>query len=342
MGLTRKHTCDFISKTNPVQQNMKQTERNSDFNMLRALEVFMAVSETGQVTVAAQALGMTQSAASQHLKKLETGLGVALFDRSSRPLEVTHAGEVLQRRAFRILNEVEDLKLDLHRLQSSSLPVLRIGMLASIATSLTPGLYDLVEQEFRVPELTLSAGLATDHQTALNGRKIDIAVTSDPQFDVSDYQVVPVLDEPFLLVLPNDYDGPENDMAEISRRLKLVRFSADAPAGRRTDQHLQRCRVDLSRSMEADRASMVVAGVITGKCFAILTPTLLIDAVAEGMALKIRKLPIAGFKRSVQVIARNGELGDIPERVATACAGMLRHQFDTRFPDLPEAVTFHR
>ncbi|WP_406649060.1 LysR family transcriptional regulator [Aliisedimentitalea scapharcae] len=320
---------------------MKNSSPTPDFNMLRALEVFMAVSETRQVTVAAQTLGMTQSAASQHLKKLEQGLGVSLFSRASRPLELTHAGEVLQRRAFRILNEVEDLKLDLRRLQSSTLPVLRIGLLASIATSLTPGLYDLVEQEFQVPELTLSAGLATDHQTALNGRKIDIAVTSDPQFDVSDYQVVPVLDEPFLLVLPESYEGPEDDIGEISKRLKLVRFSTDAPAGRRTDQHLQRCRVDLSRSMEADRASMVVAGVITGKCFAILTPTLLIDAVAEGMALKIRSLPFAGFKRSVLVIARSGELGDIPERVAASCAAMLRHQFETRFPDLPEQVTYH-
>lgn len=319
---------------------MQKTSANPEINLFRALEVFMAVGETGQVTVAAKALGMTQSAASQHLKKLEQSFGVALFDRSSRPLEVTHAGAALQRRAYRILNEVEDMKLELRHLQSSSLPVLRIGMLASIATSLTPDLYDLVEQELKVPELVLSAGLANDHQTALNGRKIDIAVTSDPQFDVSDYQVIPVLEEPFFLVLPEAYDGPENDIHEITRRLKLVRFSSDAPVGRRTEQHLQRCRVDVGRSMEADRASMVVAGVITGKCFAILTPTLLIDAVAEGMALKIRRLPIPGFKRSVQVIARDGELGDIPEAVAKTCARQLRHQFETRFGPLPEPVTY--
>lgn len=319
---------------------MEKTAANPEINLFRALEVFMAVGETGQVTVAARALGMTQSAASQHLKKLEQNFGVVLFNRSSRPLEMTHAGAAMHRRAYRILNEVEDMRLELRHLQSSSLPVLRVGMLASIATSLTPDLYDLVEQELKVPELVLSAGLANDHQTALNGRKIDIAVTSDPQFDVTDFQVIPVLEEPFFLVLPESYDGPEDDIHEVARRLKLVRFSSDAPVGRRTEQHLQRCRVSVGRSMEADRASMVVAGVITGKCFAILTPTLLIDAVAEGMALKIRRLPIPGFKRSVQVIARDAELGDIANAVAQACARQLRHQFETRFGTLPEPVTY--
>ena len=47
-------------------------------------------------------------------------------------------------------------------------------LLASIATTLTPGLYELVGKEMKVPELILSAGLATDHFAALNDRRIDI------------------------------------------------------------------------------------------------------------------------------------------------------------------------
>jgi DNA-binding transcriptional LysR family regulator len=56
-----------------------------DFNLFRAIEVFAAVVETRHVTQAAQMLGMTQSAASQHLKNLETALGVSLIDRNLRP-----------------------------------------------------------------------------------------------------------------------------------------------------------------------------------------------------------------------------------------------------------------
>ena len=320
---------------------MKTRHTESDINLFRALEVFMAVSESSHVTDAAAALGMTQSAVSQQIKKLETSLQAPLFDRTRRPLKLTHAGQILQRRAFRILNEVEDLKSDLRHVQSSSLPILRIGLLASIATSLTSGLYDMVTRDLAVPELTLSAGLATDHQIALNARHIDIAVTSDPQFDTSDYQCIPILEEPFFLVLPQGYDGPTDDIHEISKRLSLVRFSADAPVGRRTDQHLQRCRLDLPRSMEADRASMVVAGVITGKCFAVLSLSLLIDAVAEGMALRIEPLPFTGFKRTILAVAREGELGEIPLRVARASGKLLRQHFEARFPQHCQSVIYH-
>ena len=302
----------------------------------------MAVVETGQVTGAARALGITQSAASQHLRTLESGLGCTLFDRARRPMALTHAGRILSRRAFRVLSEVEDLKSDLRHLRSTSLPILRIALLASIATSLTPGLYAHVTQDLGVPELVLSAGLASDHHNALMTRRADVAVTSEPLFDMAGFRSIPILEEPYLLVLPSEYDGPTGDVEALATRLTLVRFGAETPVGRRTEQHLQRCRIDLRRSMEADRASMVVAGVITGRCFAILTPSLLIDAVAEGMALRVAPLPFPGFRRTIRAIAREGELGDIPEQVAACSAALLRAQFETRFPDLPEPVLYHR
>ncbi|MCP9483277.1 LysR family transcriptional regulator [Shimia sp. CNT1-13L.2] len=320
---------------------MKRSQSEHDVNLLRALEVFMAVSDSRHVTGAAVALGMTQSAVSQQIKKLEWSLDATLFDRTRRPLELTHAGEILKRRAFRILNEVEDLRSDMRHVQSNSLPILRIAMLASIATTLTTGLLDMSREELHIPELSLAAGLATDHQTALNTKSTDIAITSDPQFDLTDYEVIPVLEEAFYLVLPGSYNGPTNDIQAISQHLSFVRFSADAPVGRRTDQHLQRCRIDLPRTMDADRASMVVAGVTTGKCFAILTPSLLIDAIAEGMDLRVEPLPITGFKRSIVAIYRPGNLEDIPRMIAEKSQELLRQSFEKLLPNLAADVIYH-
>ncbi|WP_170406083.1 LysR family transcriptional regulator [Ruegeria arenilitoris] len=316
------------------------TRNETEINLFRAIEVFMAVAEMRHVTAAAHALGITQSAASQHLKNLESAFGVTLIDRSHRPLGLTHAGEAMQRHGYRILNEIEDLKSDLRHLKAASLPVLRVGLLASIATTLTPGLFDFVEHDLQVPELILSAGLASDHQSALTARKIDVAVTSELFVLSDDYDTYPVMEEPFFLVLPEGYDGPEDDIHAISERLSLVRFGALTPVGRRTDQHLQRCRLNLPRAMEADRSSMVVAGVVTGKCFAILTPSLLIDGVAEGMPLRIVPLPFSGFKRGVQVVSRKEDLGDIPARLAHQCADILRAHFNRRFPGIADQIAY--
>ncbi|QIE45530.1 LysR family transcriptional regulator [Pseudohalocynthiibacter aestuariivivens] len=319
---------------------MKRKQSEKDVNLIRAFEVFMAVSDSRHVTAAAASLGMTQSAVSQQLKKLEWALHAPLFNRTQRPIELTHSGDVLRRRALRILNEVEELRAELRHIQSSSIPILRIALLASVATTLTPGLLDVVRKDMKIPELSLSAGISTDHQIALNARNVDIAITSDPQFDVTDYDCIPIIEEPFYLVLPKSYDGPADDIVEVSKRLSLVRFGSDAPVGRRTDQHLQRCRLDLPRLMEADRASMVVAGVATGKCFAILTPTLLIDAVAEGMNLRIEPLPFAGFKRSVVAISRTGQLDDIPASIAKESGHLLRQSFERLMPDVADDIIY--
>jgi len=320
---------------------MSRANGTPDFNLFRAIEVFMAVAEMRQVTTAAHALGITQSAASQHIRNLETAYGINLFDRSIRPIGLTHAGQMMQRHGFRILNEFEDLRSDMRHMKSSAIPVLRMGMLASIATTLTPGLFDYVEQTLNIPELILSAGLATDHNNALNTRAIDIAVTSEVYVNQDDYDVIPILDEPFFIVLPDSYEGSCIDIDEISSQLSLVRFSSAAPVGRRTDQHLQRCRLNFPRTMEADRSSMVVAGVATGKCFAILSPSLLIDAVAEGMPLRIAPLPFAGFKRTIHLVSRRGDLGAIPAALAQQCAQILQTHFARRFADLAHEVIYH-
>ncbi len=65
-----------------------------DLNLLR---VFHAVAEAGNFRAAADRLGVTRSAVSQAIRKLEDGLGIALVLRSTRSVRLTEAGERLHR-----------------------------------------------------------------------------------------------------------------------------------------------------------------------------------------------------------------------------------------------------
>lgn len=295
-----------------------------DFNLLRALEVFSAIVETRNVTKAAQLLGITQSAASQHLHSLERAFDTKLIDRYARPIELTKAGMVLHERTGRILGEVEDLRSEMRRIESAPVPLLRIGMLASIATTLMPVVTELAAAQ-AIPEVSCFAGLANEHADLLRNRKADLVVTSDALYDASGLDRFHVMSEAFLLVTPRGFDGPKDDLSELAQSLPLVRFSAVTPLGRRTDQHLRRLRLDLPRVMDADRSSMVTAAVHAGRAFAIMTPTLLLDAVQEGMKLDVDPLPVAGFRREITVVSRTRELTDLPERLARAMAERL-HQ----------------
>ena len=75
--------------------------RNLDLTALRS---FVAVADCGGVTRAAGYLNLTQSAVSMQLKRLEESLDCKLFDRSSRALSLTAAGEQLMSYARRMLD----------------------------------------------------------------------------------------------------------------------------------------------------------------------------------------------------------------------------------------------
>lgn len=80
--------------------------REVDLSLLRA---FVAVAETGGMTVAGRHLNLTQAAVSQQIKRLEEHFGVTLFDRSQRRLLLTASGERLIGHAERMLAANDEL-----------------------------------------------------------------------------------------------------------------------------------------------------------------------------------------------------------------------------------------
>ena len=109
---------------------------------LRQLEYFAAVAHHGQFTRAARELNVAQPAISQQIKRLESEIGLELFNRSTRRVELTDAGSLLLSRALRILAEVEGARQEMSevtgllrgRVDIGALPVSRLdipGMLQS-------------------------------------------------------------------------------------------------------------------------------------------------------------------------------------------------------------------
>jgi DNA-binding transcriptional LysR family regulator len=307
-------------------------------NLLRAMEVFEAVAETGQMTAAARMLGMTQSAASQHIAALEKAYGVKLFDRSVRPTRLTQAGTLLHRHAARILNVVGDLETDMRHQGPTPISVLRVGILASIATTLTPGLVALAKKGFGVSDVTLHAGQSGDHETLLRTKKADLAITSNPFYDMEGLERHGVFQEAFLLVVPANYRGPTDNLDAVRKRLPLIRFADTTSVGRQVTQHLRRLRLEPQQVIQADRSSMVTACVCHGMGFTLLTPSLLIDGFVERMPLRVVPFPAARLTRTITVVARERELGKFPARVAELARNELIKEIKRHMGDVGAAA----
>jgi DNA-binding transcriptional LysR family regulator len=94
---------------------------------LSQLRTFVAVADNGGVARAAARLNLTQSAASRQISALEIELGVPLFDRVGRRVQLTSEGEDLLRRSRRLLGDAEALGERARALTTGRTGLLRVG-----------------------------------------------------------------------------------------------------------------------------------------------------------------------------------------------------------------------
>jgi DNA-binding transcriptional LysR family regulator len=143
---------------------------------IRQLQFFVAVAEQGSVSGAARQLSISQSSVTEALKALEADLGVALYERRSRGLEITHKGSQFLRHAKDILRGVSNARMAFGEV-AARLP----GRLSLGVTSLVAGyvLSDILSRFRRAhPEVEVRAiednGDYLEH--LLIGGELDVAV----------------------------------------------------------------------------------------------------------------------------------------------------------------------
>lgn len=142
------------------------------------LKQFLAVARLGNITHAAEELALSQPALSRSIQRLEEEFGEPLFERKTRSVELTEAGELLQMRAEQVLSILEDTKAQIADDGRSGR--VRIGAIPTIAPYLLPGFLRVCRKKFPDAELVLQED-TTDHllQRCKQG-EIDLAILALP------------------------------------------------------------------------------------------------------------------------------------------------------------------
>ena len=147
----------------------------------RTLSYFARVAEARSISVAASALGITQSALSQSIINLEDSIGVQLFERSRSGMVPTEAGRRLMAHARSILASLEQAEIDIRDTDTKPSGRVHIGIAIGFAPVLTAPL--IAEVKRRYPRLLLSITEAATGQIAdmLTSGTIEIGVSIFPQ-----------------------------------------------------------------------------------------------------------------------------------------------------------------
>jgi len=169
--------------------------------MLRELQTFMAVVRYGTFANAAAHIGLTQSAVSAQIQRLEDTLGYPLFDRTGRSANLNSNG----REALAVAEELMSVYAKFGRdANQPKTGLIRIGSIASAQlTFLTPALAEFWKTNpgYRI---RMMPGISLNLLGQVDAGEIDIAVMIKPPFALpSDLQWRVLFLEPFVLLAPH-------------------------------------------------------------------------------------------------------------------------------------------
>src|SRR5246127_4298587 len=122
---------------------------------LRHLRYFLAVAETLHFSKAAQRLGMAQPPLSQQIKRLEARVGHRLFDRTTRGVKLTLAGQLLAERARTTIDKVQDDLAQVRRMGRGEAGTLTVGFSGSVMFTALPTAIGTYRRRYPKVELRL-------------------------------------------------------------------------------------------------------------------------------------------------------------------------------------------
>ena len=169
---------------------------------LRHLRYFVAVAEELHFGRAAARLFIAQPPLSQQIQQLERELGVMLFQRTSRRVQLTPAGESFLTGVRQTLDALDAAVHSTRRAARGETGWLGIGFAASATYDLLPAVLHDFRERYPDVALSLMELNAVEQSAALRDRSIHVGFAR-PHADEADVVVEAVLREPFLVALPD-------------------------------------------------------------------------------------------------------------------------------------------
>lgn len=143
---------------------------------LEWLEDLLAIAETGSFQEAADRRRLTQSAFSRRMQHIEDQIGVELFDRTRKPVQLRPATAELHGQMVKLANELRQLVIDLRRGERMAANRITIASQHALTTALTPGILKKIHAHHADTHVRLRSANLDECFALLLSRQADIAI----------------------------------------------------------------------------------------------------------------------------------------------------------------------
>ena len=274
---------------------------------LENFKIFKDIAQTRRISRGAAMNGISQSAASQIIQQIERELGVELFDRSKRPLDLTETGKLYYEACRDMLRRYEQALAEIEAHKDEAGGAVRLACIYSI------GLHEMAR---RTAEFQQSHPKARVHLEYLRPDKIYEAILAD-QTDLGilsypaqsrELKVVPWRQERMTLVVYPAHRLAQRESVEAAELAgeRFVGFDEDLAIRKALDRFLRDCGVTVEPALQFDNIQMIKEAVAIGSGISILPQQTVAEEVSQG---RLRSIPLAGVSlaRPVGIVYRKGK-----------------------------------
>ncbi|QCI67180.1 LysR family transcriptional regulator [Phreatobacter stygius] len=220
---------------------------------LKQLKTFIRVAETGSLSKASDRLRLAQPALSRQIKLLEAEIGMPLFIRYGRGMQMTEAGQELLARVAGLVHQLETSIDDVRSLRTVPSGTVALGMMPTVSYVLAARLARRVAAELPGISLRIVEGYAGHLVDWLHRGDVDATLLYGPSSDLH-LRVTDLLYEELVLVGPStarlDAEVPMPVAALAGLELVLPSRSHGLRAV--VETAAQKARIDLTVRFEAD------------------------------------------------------------------------------------------
>lgn len=284
---------------------------------LRQIRYFCEVVDAGGGSAAAKRLFVAPTAISTQIALLEQSLGGELFDRSTRPMQLTSLGKFFYPRAKELLAQSSRLEEESRQVASGSGGWLGVGFIRSALFSLLPGVIKRYRIQHPEVHLDLVEALSEYQEEGLRQHRIDIGISrfigqferhADMQYDI-------IINDPFMAALPIDHPLAQHESFSLEEftQLPFILYPKDprSPFGHKILSHLEEKDIHPLVSHEAIEIHTALALVGAG-----LGGTLVSASITPNNRRDVVFLPVEDIEISTTLVAvtRKGDTNPLLEK----------------------------
>ncbi len=184
---------------------------------LRQLRYFVYVAEHGSISHAARLLHVAQPALTKQIHNLEDELRVTLFERSSRGVVLTHAGQQFLLDAKKLIGDIGSAKKKAQMASQGQIGTLSVGVtVAHCWLKEISDIFKIFRYSCPTVSVSLTPLLSSQQLNMLRSHELDVGFLFDPPDNDNFFEKIKIYDESLVLVAPQDSILASNKIKKLS------------------------------------------------------------------------------------------------------------------------------